>query len=123
MVGIYSRLQGWENGSHTVLFGATPLTHHLNLQADEVLDAKYFHPTEVPTNLFWGHAQRIQDALNGVGGSVAWKQNISWPFEETVTRQEVYKICDQSDLTKSAFFHKHFGQLNSDHDELEVGGD
>lgn len=121
MIGIYSRLQGWNDGSHTVLFAAKPLTHDLLIQPSEVVEARYFHPSEIPEVLFWGHEQRIQDALNGIGGSVAYTQEHPWPFEQGTTRRDVYEMCERSNISKSDFFRTHFCQPNRNKNILEVG--
>ncbi len=121
LVGIYTNLQVWSHGSHTVLFAARPLSDELNLQSSEVLDARYFIQSELPDTLFWGHRQRISDALAGVGGSVAWHQKIPWPFEPGLSRKEIYARRDESGLTRSKFFEQNFSESESGEDELEVG--
>ena len=120
LVGIYYRLEGWNRGgSHSVLFTASPIKGKPTPQKGEVLEICYFDPHKLPADLFWGHKQRINDVLNDVGGSVAWSQNMTWPFETGVTRQDIYELRDQSGLSKQAFFLKHFKPQD---DVLEVGG-
>jgi ADP-ribose pyrophosphatase YjhB (NUDIX family) len=77
LVGIYS-MPGWgQGGAHVVVFAARPLGGSVQPQAGEVVAARYFDPDALPEPLLGWHRQRIRDALNGVGGSVAWSQAVA----------------------------------------------
>ena len=122
LVGIYYRAQSWsKGGSHVFVFSAKPISGKLTPQKGEILEIGYFSPTELPQPLFWGHHRRIKDALNGVGGSVAWSQEIPWPFEPGLTRKDIYVLRDKSGLSRRGFFEKHFVGSSHDNDTLELG--
>ncbi len=79
LVGIYSLPRLRRGDLHVVLFAAEPAGGAPMRGTDpEVLDARYFHPDELPDALVWWHRQRILDALHGVGGSLAWFQDAAW---------------------------------------------
>lgn len=123
LVGIYS-LPGWmAGGSHVVVFAARALGGTLQPQTGQVSQLDYFEPQHLPEPLLWWHRQRIQDALDGVGGSVAWSQNAVWPFEPGLTRQALYELCEQSGLSRQAFFSQHFAPGAGELETLEVGGE
>ena len=122
LVGIYYRPQGWSpGGSHNVVFAGKPTGGTLTPQSDEVLDVGYFAQDDLPDPLFWGHRQRILDAMIGVGGSVAWTQNTEWPFDQNLDRQGIYDARDRSGLTRFEFYQKHFDRPGPGGDVLEVG--
>lgn len=116
LVGIYS-LPGWTKlNAHIALFAADITGGQLNQQSDETLDARFFALEELPDALIWWHKQRIVDAMNGIGGSVAWTQNV--PYPAGMTRQDLYALRDQSGLSRYEFF----AQYNQPGSEiLEVG--
>ena len=67
------------------------------------------------------HAQRITDALSGIGGGVAWWHDTPWPFDDTVnTRKELYNKRDQSQLSRQDFYLKHFGQIKPNEGQMEI---
>jgi ADP-ribose pyrophosphatase YjhB (NUDIX family) len=116
LVGLYS-LPGWTNlNAHIALFAAEISGGELVRQSNETLDARFFAPDDLPDALIWWHRQRIVDALNNVGGSVAWTQHV--PYPSGMTRQELYAHRDQSGLSRYDFFK----QMNQPGQEiLEVG--
>lgn len=122
LVGIYCAPLGRARSSHTILFAAKPITHTLRLQPNEVLEARYFAHDDLPTPLLWWDRQRILDALDGVGGSVVWHQDMVWPFEPTMKRKNIYQLRDQSGLSRQEFFLKYFEQPEAKIERLEVGG-
>jgi hypothetical protein len=67
----------------------------------------------------WWHRQRIADAVASVSG-VAWAQ-YAWPFEEEMTRQEIYQLRDHSGLTRQEFYRRYFDQPSAKVEKLEVG--
>ena len=121
LVGIYSRPQ-WRRGIHIVLFAAKPIGGALQPQPGEVIEVGYFDPDNLPKPLLYAQHSRIVDALNGIGGSVACAQNMVLPFDEGLTRQDIYSLRDQSGLPRQAFYLKHFGHLLESEDaDIEVG--
>jgi 8-oxo-dGTP pyrophosphatase MutT (NUDIX family) len=122
LVGIYSLPEWRVGGNHNVLFAARPVGGVLQPAEEEVLDVGYFDPHDLPNPLIWWHRQRILDALNGAGRSVVWSQNVVWPFEQEVARQELYYLRDQSGLSRQEFYLQYFKQLDSNIEKLEVNG-
>jgi len=123
LVGVYSALGGNAEGNHVVLFRARPVGGILRPDENEVIELNYFDPARLPEPLIWWHHQRILDAMNGIGGGVAWTQKLGWPFEPEVTRDSIYQLRDQSGLSRQAFYQHYFGQEAVSRDEtLEVDG-
>jgi ADP-ribose pyrophosphatase YjhB (NUDIX family) len=122
LVGIYSMPRWGRGGAHVVVFAARPVGGSVQPQAGEVVAARYFEPDALPEPLLAWHGQRIRDALNGVGGSVAWSQAVVWPFEPDVTRPALYELRDRSGLSRQEFYLHHFGQAGRADETLEVGG-
>jgi hypothetical protein len=122
LVGIYSMPRWGAGGAHVVVFAARPAGGTLQPQAGEVVAVRYFDPDALPEPLLDWHRQRILDVLNGVGGSVAWSQNVAWPFEPDVTRAALYELRDRSGLSRQEFYLQHFGQPGPEDKKLEVGG-
>ena len=72
LVGLYGRSRGQE-AVHNILFAAKPIAGALTPQVSEVINIGYFTLEEaLNQKLLADHAQRITDALSGIGGSVAW---------------------------------------------------
>ena len=122
LVGIYSMPRWGNGGAHVVVFAARPAGGSLQPQAGEVVAARYFDPDALPEPLFGWHRQRIRDALNGVGGSVAWSQAMAWPFDRDVTRPVLYALRDRSGLSRQGFYLQHFGRPGPEDKKLEVSG-
>ena len=122
LVGIYSMPRWGAGGAHVVVFAARPAGGTLQPQAGEVVAVRYFDPDALPEPLLDWHRQRILDVLNGVGGSVAWSQNVAWPFEPDVTRAALYDLRDRSGLSRQEFYLQHFGRPGPEDKKLEVGG-
>ena len=109
LIGVYSLLPARSAGiNHLAVFAARPSGGSIRLQADEVIAADYFAPDHLPQPLFWGHRQRILDAFAGRRG-LARTQQLPWPFPTDLTRQELYRLRDESGLSRREFFIKHFG--------------
>lgn len=113
MVGLYATSTGKQTIHNSILFAAEPIAGTFNPQASEVIDIGYFTLKEaLNLALFSDNAQRITDALNGVGGSAAWWHDTPWPFEDTIkTRKDLYNLRDQSDLSRQEFYLENFGQM------------
>ncbi len=107
MVGIYNMptANAWAN--LIVLFVGEVIGGALKAQDGEVVDMAYFPIDDIPDNLLWGHRQRIQDALDGIGGSSVWRQQV--PYDEVENRQELYDLVAESGLTGEEFYVQHFG--------------
>ena len=110
LVGIYSRPQWIEEGNHAVLFTARTVSGFLRLTPGETVDAGYFDPKLLPSPLMPWHQQPIDDALSGIGGSVARTIHQAWPFPDIVERHELYAMRDRSGLTRQQFYLQFFAQ-------------
>ncbi|MGE5224911.1 MAG: NUDIX hydrolase [Omnitrophica WOR_2 bacterium] len=120
LVGVYSMPLGMSGGSHVILFAARVVGGVMRPCRDEVIDMGFFEPGAIPEPLFHGTQQRVLDAMNGVGGSVAWRLSGSNPFDETMRREDIYRMRDQSHLTRQEFYLKHFKAYFGTEDRLEV---
>lgn len=108
LAGMYSR-PGWVGGgAYTALFAATPTGGTLQTQLGETIDIRYFDPIALPSDMIWWHHRRIYDALRGVGGSAVIDQGSAWPFDPSMSRQQLYQMRDQSGLTRPEFYRRHF---------------
>jgi len=121
LVGLYSRPDWPPSGEHLALFAAVPCGGALLQDTDgEARDATYVARDELPASLVPWHRQRILDALDGIGGGVAWTLTTVWPFERALTRHELYARRDQSGLSRSQFYARYLAPaLTEAH--LEVG--
>ena len=118
LVGIYSQPNWPGGGMHVILFAARPIGGRLQPQVGEVIDLDYFDPHKLPDPLMWWHRQRIVDAVDDVSG-VTWAQ-YAWPFEEEMTRQEIYQLRDRSGLPRQEFYRRYFEQSNKKAEKLDV---
>jgi ADP-ribose pyrophosphatase YjhB (NUDIX family) len=119
LVGIYSR-PGWPSaGAHIVSFTARPVGGELKPDPNEVIEMDYFAPDNLPKDLLWWHKQRILDSMNGTSG-VVWLQEIDWPFDHDLSREELYARRDQSGLSRRDFFFETLGKITGARDILEL---
>ena len=118
LVGLY-----YTGKEAAILFAARPIGGELCPQEGEVIDIGFFGLHELPSPLIWWHRQRIMDALSGVGGSVVWTQKCSLPFEPEISREKLYQLRDQSEISRQEFFLRYFSRPNQDEDLeiLEIG--
>ena len=111
LVGIYS-MPGWSNGgSHEITFAGRPSGGELRPDPHEVLAAGWFGPDDLPEAVIPWQLQQIRDALAGVGGSAAWRQEFSWPFPPESGRKEIYRMRDESGLSRQDFYRKHLARV------------
>ena len=121
LVGLYSR-PGWPGaGAHIASFLAQPIGGELKADPHEVIDMAYFAPDALPEDLFWWHKQRILDAFSGVGGSVVWSQTVDYPFDRELTRTEMYRLRDESGLSRRDYYFETLGKMNTARENREVG--
>lgn len=119
LVGIYSR-NGWiVHGLHVVVFAAEIVGGELDLQEEEVLEARWFAVHDLPEAMLLGHRQRALDALAGVSGA-AWYHDSEWAFSPDLTRQELYTLCEQSGLSRAEFYHQFVGKPGKGGSHREV---
>jgi ADP-ribose pyrophosphatase YjhB (NUDIX family) len=108
LVGVYSEPRCFYRGLHVPVFTGAIAGGELHPQAEEVIEARFFGPDELPADFMFGHRQRVLDAFNGVGGSLSWTQRAAWPFPVEMTRQQIYALRDQSGLARREFYWHHF---------------
>ena len=121
LIGVYSEPYWYHRGLHVIVYAAEAGGETLTIDSTEVVDADYFGLTELPDDILFGHRQRAIDALNGIGGSASWLQNVEWPFNPSMSRQEIYRMRDQSGLSRLEFYQRYFSANTSDEYKLEVG--
>jgi ADP-ribose pyrophosphatase YjhB (NUDIX family) len=96
LVGVYSRPNWREGGSHEILFSATPVEGTMTPQLGETVDVRYFDPNNLPEDTFWWDRQRILDANSGQKG-IARIQHADWPLED-MQLSEIHKLRDRGEL-------------------------
>ncbi|CAN5697015.1 hypothetical protein BH10CHL1_BH10CHL1_44320 [soil metagenome] len=101
---------------------ATPLDGELRLCPGETIEVNYFAFDQLPPDLIPWHRGQIQDALQGIGGSVACRQDVRWSYEKGTTRREIYAQRDQSGLTRQAFFLAQMAKVAPFTEIVEVEG-
>ncbi len=104
LVGVYSKPQWSGGGTHNVLFVAEPLSGELRLCPGETIEVDYFSLDEIPPDILPWHQQMIRDARAGIGGSLAQRQDVEWPFPADMSRQAIYAQRDSSGLSRQQFF-------------------
>ena len=71
---------------------------------------------------FLAHVQRIADAFDGVSG-VAWSQASAYPFDLNITRAEMYRLRDESGLSRRDFYFTTLGKITDAREILELDPD
>lgn len=121
LVGVYSRPRWTNESPHVLLFAARPVGGELKLNPDEVLEARYFGPQEIPADMVVDHALRIQHAFSEAGGSLVWVQDTPWPLPAGLSREELYRMRDGSGMSKRDFYLHLFGEHDSGRNRPEIG--
>ncbi len=110
LVGMYSQPHWHHGGNYFALFAAEPIGGALRLAASETIDAGFFDRGVLPQPLVWWHQLPIADALDGALG-VARVIAGEWPFDQHLTRAEIYALRDQSGLSRRQFWAQHWGRM------------
>ncbi len=121
LIGIYSRASWLGAVTHIVSFLAKPIGGEIVPDPQEVIEIGYFGLDEIPEDLLVWNRQRILDAFSGVGGGVAWSQEIESPFPPDITRAELYRLRDQSGLSRRDFYLETLGKMDKIKETREVG--
>jgi ADP-ribose pyrophosphatase YjhB (NUDIX family) len=121
LVGVYSRT-GAVPDTHAVLFRAEPIGGTLRIQPGETIDVRYFPFDELPEDLTFGHQKRIEDAIQGIGGSVAVRQEMIMPSGKKPSQDELSAIRKRPRLERIQFFQKALKQVKM-RVETEVGSE
>lgn len=114
LVGVYSEPYGPHGGSHMVVLAAEPVGGSLRPVASEVIDIRYFGRDDLPAVIFEGQRRQVLDALEGIGGSGLWTWNRVWPFDQTMTRWDIYRLRDASGLSRQEFYERYFDPKQPD---------
>ncbi|MDQ2997204.1 MAG: hypothetical protein M3R61_09145 [Chloroflexota bacterium] len=64
----------------------------------------------LPQPLVWWHHQPIVDALDDMVGAARVIAG-DWPFDQQLTRAEIYTLRDRSGLSRQQFFLQHWARL------------
>lgn len=118
LVGIYSRPQ-WDQ-YHVLVFAADVRGGVEQPQPGEVLHMHFFPVDGLPNVLLIGQRQRILDAFNGCHG-ICRAEKYALPFGRPLTRQEEYRLRDESGLSPSDFYLRSITPMEAGGSTLEVG--
>ena len=120
LVGIYSDPELLHFGGHSIVVAGQPLGLEIHPDPSEVIEVRLFGADELPQVFQFGNRQRFLDALSGVGGSIIRVQNIAWPFDQPLTRQDIYALRDRSNLSRAEFYHQYMGRALVPPDLMEI---
>ena len=110
LVGIYSN-PNWRNGgSHEIVFAASPVGGALSPDPREVIETGWFGLSDLPKPILPWMVQQIRDALSGMGGSAVWRQELTWSFPSDLRRNDLYRLRDESGLSRQEFFLQYANQ-------------
>ena len=119
LVGVYSRT-GTMHPGYTALFAASPVGGTPKLQPGETIAVEWFPFEQIPAPLSAGQARRIRDAIAGAAGLVVLQEIRSPNLPDQITKEELYKLRDQSGLPRQAFYLQVFGNAEIK-EVVEVG--
>jgi ADP-ribose pyrophosphatase YjhB (NUDIX family) len=123
LIGLYSHPSESALIGHIVSFAARPIGGQYQPDPHEVVEMGYFAPDEIPANLLVTHLRRIKDAFSGVGGGVAWSQEVDYPFSPDITRKEIYRQRDESGLSRRDYYFATLGKNTNPRETLELGSE
>jgi ADP-ribose pyrophosphatase YjhB (NUDIX family) len=122
LVGVYSRLGGVpEISAHAALFEARPIGGEIRIQPGETLEVRYFSLDEIPTEMFFGHQKRLEDAFHQVEG-VSVRQQTSFPAGPSLSYQELLEAIRESGMPPQEFYMQRLRTAEID-EVIEVGND
>ncbi len=110
LVGVYSNPKWSNGGSHEIVFAATPVGGALSPDPHEVIEAGWFGLNNLPEPILPWMVRQIRDALDGVGGSAAWRQEFASSFASGLSRKDLYRLRDESGLSRQEYYLKHARQ-------------
>ncbi|MDE3000632.1 MAG: NUDIX domain-containing protein [Gemmatimonadota bacterium] len=119
LVGIYSSPRWREGGNHSIVFAATPRTQGLTPQPEEVVEAGYYPPHNLPEPFVWWHRRWIVDALGGAIGTVCLQDRV-WPWGTEVKRLDLHRLYEESGLSPQEFFLKYLTRTGPQKERIEV---
>lgn len=104
LVGFFYRPGAPPWGGHIAVFAALIVGGEMKAQKGEVNDLDFFPASGFPADTMPWSRRRAWAALDGVGGSPAWRLLRAWPFAVGVTNQDVYAIRDHSSMARAEFY-------------------
>jgi len=119
LVGVCSRPHWRGDGYHVIVFAAQPVGGTMQPDPGEVVEARYFDPTNLPDSLHVMLRVQIQAAVAGAGGGVAWVEDSTWPFAEDMTQERLDELRDRSGLSGPEFVRQYFPEMGTI--RVEVG--
>ena len=121
LIGLYSQPGAASSFVwHLASFAARPIGGELKEDPSEVIEIGYFGPDELPADLLVTHKRRILDAFGGVGGGVVWSLAFDAPFDPGITRAEMYRLRDESGLSRRDFYFDTLGKMDNARETLEL---
>ncbi len=121
LIGLYSQPNPSSSFVwHLASFAARPIGGELKADPSEVIEIGYFSLDELPADLLVTHKRRILDAFGGVGG-VVWSLAFEAPFDPDITRADIYRLRDESGLSRRDFYFETLGKMDDARETLELG--
>lgn len=118
-VGLYT-LPDWRAVNNNVaLFVAEMIDGELQTQPNETIDVGFFDVNDLPEPMLWWQKDRIAHVIAGYRGLIV-TQHVPWAFPKGMTRWDIYKMRDESGLSRSAFAFEKYGAQGET--IIEVGG-
>jgi ADP-ribose pyrophosphatase YjhB (NUDIX family) len=109
LVGVYSRPGASRFSGHIFVFAARPIGGAPAAQPGETTEVRFFNPDELPADLVQLAPLRIRHILQGLGGSAVWAIHQDWRFPPGFERLEIYRLRDDSGLSRQEFYQRHMG--------------
>jgi ADP-ribose pyrophosphatase YjhB (NUDIX family) len=119
LVGVYSSPRWHAGGNVSIVFAAIPRSRALTPQPEEVIEAGYFSPRDLPEPFVWWHRRWIRDTLEGVRGMACLQDRI-WPWEADVSPGDLHRIFQESGMSPQAFFQKYLTRVAPVQERIEV---
>jgi len=112
LVGVYSRPGEDDMVGHVATFAARPIGGSLRPQPGETTELAWFDPADLPDDILVMQRLRIQHAITAwrsqaPGGSVSWACRLDWPYPPGTDRATLYRLCDESGLSRREFHRRH----------------
>jgi hypothetical protein len=86
---LYSLPHWGDEGHHVALFAARATDGGLRPQPGETVEVAFFEADQLPSPIGWWHYQHIQDALQGIGGSIVRSQKVRPPKRGALTSEQL----------------------------------
>jgi ADP-ribose pyrophosphatase YjhB (NUDIX family) len=121
LVGVYSVTSWFEGVLHLITFTAEVIGGEWKPDPHEVVDMRWFHRHELPQDMLVGQSERIRDAFDGVVGKLQ-SENRQQNIPMGISRKELYRLRDESGLSRVEFYYKMFNELTPEHIQVHLQG-